>query len=96
LFSSTAWSGPRTTAATVPTVIGLLSYRRDFEREADAYALRLLAANGLDARPLDAFFRTIERLEVDRVDVVPGFLSSHPSTEERRRRLEAATPTAFQ
>jgi Zn-dependent protease with chaperone function len=62
-------------------------YSRDFERDADAYAVRLLDDNGI---PRENFVRMLERLEQSArrrgavlEDGVTGYLSSHPVTQER-------------
>jgi Zn-dependent protease with chaperone function len=67
-------------AAGVPTLLLESKYSRDFEREADAYALEYLRARGID----DRHFRAIlARLEEQGGDGVPDFLATHPSAEER-------------
>ncbi len=82
-----AWGDFSGVAAAAPAVIGLLRYSRDFEREADEYALRFLAENGLDRRPLHAFFESLGALERELgVDEIPEFLSTHPNTAERLER----------
>jgi len=62
-------------------------YSRDFEREADAYAVRVLDDNNI---PRDRFVRMLEQLEqfarkrgAALEDGVTGYLSSHPVTSER-------------
>ena len=62
-------------------------YSRDFERDADAYAVRLLDDNGI---PRENFVRMLERLDqfarkrgATVEDSVTGYLSSHPVTRER-------------
>ncbi|MBK6981574.1 MAG: M48 family metallopeptidase [Betaproteobacteria bacterium] len=81
-------------AATVPTVFVNTGYSRDYEREADAYALRLLAQAGRSPRDF-----------VDALDLLrpegrageapdrqgprdPGYLSTHPDIEERMQAAE--------
>jgi predicted Zn-dependent protease len=85
-----AWGDFSGVAAAAPAVVGWLRYSRDFEREADEFALRFLAENGLDGRPLHAFFERVGSLERELgVDEMPEFLSTHPNTAER---LERARP----
>lgn len=76
--------------ASAPTVLLQAKYSRDFEREADAYAAEVLRANGVS---LGHLADILERLESQRPSgraprsVNPDYLSSHPTTAERLRRL---------
>lgn len=77
--------------ANVPLAFGILHYSREFEREADAFAIDVLKSSGISTHPLDDFFGAMDRH--DRKDgraAPPAFLSSHPPTDERRRRLREA------
>jgi Zn-dependent protease with chaperone function len=75
-------------AAAAPTALLQAKYSRDFEREADAFALSVLDDNGI-AR--NHFARMLERLEQSARErgarvgdgTVLGYLSSHPVTQER-------------
>jgi Zn-dependent protease with chaperone function len=74
-------------AATASTVLLEAKYSRDFERDADAYAVSLLDANGI---PRARFARMLERLEewarsrgADGDSALISYLSSHPVTRER-------------
>jgi len=80
-------------AAAAPTVLLQLKYSRDSEREADLYAIDTLRKAGYDPRHLTALLGRIEPPRRVR-RFVPGFLSSHPSTEEREAlaRSGAADP----
>lgn len=63
-------------------------YSRDFEREADDVGWQYLVAAKIDPRGMTDFFRTL--LESEKAGVtLPGLLSTHPTTKERIRRLEA-------
>lgn len=79
-------------AAAAPTALIQASYSRDLEREADAYAVDVLRANGIPLRHLADILR---RLEEDSgafgTSGVLGYLSSHPATPERLQRLEASS-----
>ena len=68
--------------------LGVLRYSREFELEADDFAVMLLKTQDLSAEPLyDFFLRMLEEEhERHRADI-PIFLSSHPSTKERLERL---------
>jgi Zn-dependent protease with chaperone function/TPR repeat protein len=80
-------------AAAAPTVLLQLKYSRDSEREADRYAIDMMRKAGFDPRHLTALLGRIEPPRRVR-RFVPGFLSSHPSTEEREAlaRRGAADP----
>lgn len=58
----------------------LNTFSREAEAEADAFAVRVLPRAGYDPHGLVSFFET---LRAQGQPQVPGFLSSHPATEER-------------
>ncbi|MCY4453893.1 MAG: M48 family metallopeptidase [Immundisolibacterales bacterium] len=64
-----------------------LSFRREAEAEADERALDLLERAGMSSRGLADFFERMERKTGDRPAVL-RLLSTHPSTERRRRLAE--------
>lgn len=74
-------------AAGLPGALLQARYSRDFEREADDYALRMLSANGLPPAALAAILARMQaqtdcaRSAYD--DPFRGYLSSHPATGER-------------
>ena len=70
-------------AAAAPAVLLQSKYSRDNEREADRYAVDLLQRSGLDPRYFATILQRIER-QAGEDSSVPGFLSSHPPTQERR------------
>jgi Zn-dependent protease with chaperone function len=72
--------------AAVPTTLAQAGYSRDLEREADAYALELLDRHGIDRQH---FARILGRLAAQPGGDLPGFLATHPTTEERVRALAA-------
>ena len=75
-------------AASVPVVLGMLSYSREFEREADEFAIAFLRSQHVSARPLYDFFVKVRRWQSRLEDgQVPDFLATHPSTDERLDRL---------
>ncbi len=62
------------------------SYSRDFESQADANAIDLLQAAGLETGGLARFFA---RLEADEKNhSLPVYLSNHPPTAERRQLVD--------
>jgi Zn-dependent protease with chaperone function len=88
IVASLLWGDFSGAAASAPAVIGLLRYSRDFERDADEFAIGFLRSNGLPVRPLYRFFVKLRELESRLgMEGVPDFLSTHPSTEDRLRRL---------
>jgi Zn-dependent protease with chaperone function len=79
-------------AALVPTVMLNAKYSRDVEREADDYAIRALADNEIPASRLAAILERMDRFMAERgvTAATLGYLSTHPATEERLRRLRSA------
>jgi Zn-dependent protease with chaperone function len=70
-----------------PTVLLDAAYSRDFEREADAMALRWMAEDGIAPRRLGDL---LVRLAAQRGGAGGGYLSTHPDLEERVRAGQAA------
>lgn len=73
--------------AALPTLLVQLHYSRDFETEADDYALDYMKQAGV---PLHRFSDLMQRLEAARGPGrdVPAFLASHPATQERIARFK--------
>jgi len=69
-------------AAAAPTLLLRAKFSRDFEREADDYALAYLAKRGI---PGETFAAILQRMEEKRPGSGDGadYLSSHPATRER-------------
>lgn len=87
-IASLLWGDFSGVAAGVPATIGMLQSSRNFEREADEFAIAFLGAQGLSAQPLHDFFLKMRDHEAQYgADSIPEFLSTHPSTEERLERL---------
>jgi len=76
-------------AAALPTMLVGAKFSRDFEREADGYALEFLRARRIPLRHAAAI---LERLEARAGSLPAGldYLSSHPGIEERVRRFSEA------
>jgi len=70
-------------AAAAPTLLLQMKYSRDNEREADRYAIATMRASGYDPRRLATLLKRIEADKPEGAKAIPGFLSSHPPTEER-------------
>jgi Zn-dependent protease with chaperone function len=71
-------------------------YSRDFEREADRYAVNVLKANNLSPQLLGTFLNKLEAAHGKRSGNEPGdktldYISSHPSTEERMQEIKKQT-----
>ncbi len=63
-----------------------VSYSREFEREADEYAIERLNATGIGTQGMTAFFDRLaaqEEIEDDRVRTVQSFIRTHPFSDER-------------
>jgi predicted Zn-dependent protease len=89
-IGSLLWGDFSGMAASVPIVLSQLRYSRDFETEADEFAVRVLRANELTPQPLLSFFECLRRRPEQRAaGGIPSFLMSHPPTEERMQHLEA-------
>lgn len=69
----------------------LLPYSRKHENEADAEGLLYMAKAGYDPAEAPAFWK---RFAAKGGSATPAFLSTHPSDEERIKRLEKAQPDA--
>jgi Zn-dependent protease with chaperone function len=68
-------------------------YSRDFEFEADAYAAQLLTRARIPKTRLGEMLSLLEKQSSPgKHSALDGYLSSHPATEERLRRLESASP----
>src|SRR5260221_8759744 len=81
-------------AAALPTLLLQAKYSREFEAEADEFALDYLAKKGI---PPDAFSSLLERLERGEGSTAGlDYFSTHPATRERVERARAtrsASPT---
>ncbi len=64
----------------------VLSYRRDYEEEADGYAIRLLLDNGVDPDPFLQLMADLAEEEPPE-DVLPEFVRSHPYMSRRLARM---------
>jgi Zn-dependent protease with chaperone function len=85
-----------TVMAAVPTLLLDQNYSRDFEREADQYAMDMMRANRIPLSPMADLFermgtppaagRAASPQQANRA----GYFSSHPSDRERIANLRAA------
>ena len=60
-----------------------MGYTRAFEREADRIGLQILERAGFDVRGMPAFFERLQRSTRVYENNAPGYLRTHPLTEER-------------
>jgi predicted Zn-dependent protease len=70
--------------------LGGLRFSRQQETEADTEGVRLLEAAGIDPRGMATFFEKL----ADRGGEPPAFLSTHPASADRARRIRALVTTA--
>ena len=76
--------------AAAPTALLEAKYSRDLEREADAYAVRVLRASGIDPARLSDALELLEKSHGAGGDAgVLAYMSTHPTTEERKAWLRA-------
>ncbi|MGD8369266.1 MAG: M48 family metallopeptidase, partial [Desulfobacterales bacterium] len=74
----------------MPVMLTELAYSRQFEREADRYALAYLRAQGISTAHFARLMRRIDRWqEKHRGDRLPSYLSTHPETAERLRAFDS-------
>lgn len=90
------------TTVAVPAVLMSLSYSREMERQADAYALQTMESRGLDpahfANILDRLSEShgmeVSDTETSHWDQLGDLLSSHPATRERIEQIRQQNITA--
>ncbi len=76
--------------AAAPTALLEAKYSRDLEREADAFAVRVLRASRIDPHRLADALELIEKSHGAAGDGgVLAYMSTHPTTEERKNWLKA-------
>lgn len=77
-------------AAAIPAALLQARYSRDLEREADDFGARFLRFNGLSPSLLASMLEKLESAhgrDADKASRGSDYLSSHPATAERIRRL---------
>ena len=75
-------------AAAASSTLLEASYSRTLEREADAYAIEMLKANGIPLKHLADMLRRLESAaDTSGLPSALKYLSTHPATEERIRQL---------
>ena len=82
-------------AAAAPAALMEASYSRGFEREADAFAARMLAENGISPRCLGDLLQRLDDVAKHENNndrgASAGYLASHPATGERLMELRGAS-----
>jgi len=76
-------------ASALPAILVQAKYSRDFEREADDFALEYMKRQGVAPESLGAILLRMEEGRGKAGDV-PDYLSTHPATRERAERSRAA------
>jgi len=85
------WGDFSGVAASVPVTLKALHSSREFEGEADEFAITLLRAQGVSVGSLSRFFVRLRARQSRRgVGELPDFLSTHPATQERIDRFRRA------
>ncbi len=77
------------TLANASVLSNQLAYSREFEKEADAIGMQLLAQSGFDTRSMAAFFNKLQRFNAITSKDVPEFLRSHPLSYSRIAEAES-------
>jgi predicted Zn-dependent protease len=76
-------------AAVLPALLVESRYSREFEREADDFALDYLERRGIATESFSNILMRMEEQE-GATGSVPSFLSSHPASQERAERFRSA------
>ena len=77
--------------AGVPAVLAQAKYSREFESEADEFAFALLKQRGISPENFaEIMLRMAQQDQKSKSKQPPGFLSSHPLTQDRIERARAA------
>lgn len=82
ILASALWGDVSVVATQSAFVLGTVAYSRDFEREADAFAVQVLAASGQSVEPMIQLLLELEKRRFEG-DAEPAFMSTHPLTAER-------------
>ncbi|MDO6526309.1 M48 family metallopeptidase [Motilimonas sp. 1_MG-2023] len=83
-------AGASSSIAALPTLLLEQGYSRDFEREADDYAMAFLKQHNIPRTALmGALNKIYQAHEIDKQASLSDYLSSHPAPKERLERLQA-------
>ena len=76
-------------AGALPAILLQAKYSRDFEREADEFALDYMKGHGVPAESFGAILLRMDKRRGAAADI-PDYLSTHPAASERVERSRAA------
>jgi Zn-dependent protease with chaperone function len=76
--------------AGLPAALANLSYSRDMEREADAYAIQLLKRRNVPIEPLAALLQRLQTAHKGEGQGWARYLKTHPDTDDRIAAIRAA------
>jgi len=76
-------------ASALPAILLQAKYSRDFEREADEFALDYMKSHGIPPESFGAILLRMEERRGAAADI-PDYLSTHPATRERAERSRVA------
>lgn len=74
-------------AAALPTLLVQAKFSRNFETEADNYASQYLKKQGISPVYLADILERLSKQDDDKASPIIGFLSSHPLTQDRIKKL---------
>ncbi len=79
-------------AASIPAFLVQQRYSRDFEREADRYAVKYLKQAGIPIKNFTAMLENLDAQHAVEDEGQSNYLSSHPGTKERIKALHGHRP----
>ena len=74
-------------AAALPTFLLQAKYSRDFEAEADDYAIKFMQKRGISLKHLFNIFTRLQGKQSIKTNTIGSYLSSHPATRERLKKI---------
>jgi Zn-dependent protease with chaperone function len=74
----------------LPALLVKAKYSREFEKEADAYALNMLSNHKIPAKYFAAMLERLTQDSEDKGKDIMTYISSHPSTADRIKMIEEA------
>jgi Zn-dependent protease with chaperone function len=90
------WVGDVSTAlAAVPAILANLKHSRDFEREADKYAIDMMLANGLPLEPMAVLFETMSKGLAEEEDDSEEGGDEEPSEVEGEAEEDSGPPPDY-
>ena len=74
--------------AALPTLMVQLKFSREFETEADDFAIRYLKENNISTEPLLELLKSLDEEYDEKDSKISNYFSSHPATIERIKKLK--------